>query len=67
MGGGLDGVLCVSDGYPNLLNTNRNGYGSWLNAYNDNPDNRWNRHNGFTFSVSPVSSFSSLFGGVLFG
>jgi len=50
-----------------LLNANRDNDGRWLNAYNDRPDNRWNRDNGFAFAVSQLSSFLSLlFGRVLF-
>ncbi len=57
-----------SDGDPNLLGANRNDDGCWLNAYYDKPDNRWNRDNGFAFSVSQLSSFLLRSGGgVLFG
>ena len=63
----MDDASCNSDGDPNLLNANRNGDGRWLNAYNDRPDNRWNRDNGFAFAVSQLSSFLSRFTGrVLF-
>ena len=60
-GGDLDGRPCISDGNPNLLNANRNDDGRWLNTYWDNPDNRWNRDNGFAFAVSQLSSFLSNF------
>ena len=51
-----------------MLNANRNDDGRWLNAYNDRPDNRWNRDNGFAFAVSQLSSFLSGFHWrVLFG
>jgi len=58
-GGGIGGPLYVtdSDGNPNLLNANRNDGGSWLNTYWDNPDNKWNRKNGFAFVVSQLTSF----------
>lgn len=46
-----------SDGDPNLLYANRNDKGRWLNAYNDNPDNRWNDDNGFAFAVLATISF----------
>lgn len=70
-GSGMDDILYNSDGNPNLLGTNRNDDGSWLNTYYDNPDNRWNRNNGFVFVVPQLSSFLSRppageFGGVLF-
>ncbi len=56
MGGDPDDTLCNSDGDPNLLNANRNDNGRYLNAYNDKPDNQWNRDNGFAFAVSQVCS-----------
>ena len=55
----MDGVLHISDGNPNLLGANRNDDGRWLGAYWDNPDNRWNRENGFAFAVSQIFSFLS--------
>jgi hypothetical protein len=55
-----------ADGNPNLLSANRNDEGRWLNANWDNPDNRWNRDNGFAFAVPHLSSFLLLRGGVLF-
>jgi hypothetical protein len=58
-GGGIEGILYISDGNPNLLSANRNDDGRWLNAYYDNPDNRWNRENGFAFVVSLFFSFLS--------
>ena len=58
-GGGVDGIPRVSDGNPNLLGVNRNDDGRWLNAYWDNPENRWNRESGFAFVVSQISSFLS--------
>ena len=58
---------CNSDGDLNLLSANRNDNGCNLNAFNDNPDNRWNRENGFAFSVEQLTSFllRNFFGGVL--
>ena len=53
--------LAHSDGNPNLLSANRDDDGHWLNAYYDNPDNRWDRESGFAFSVSGLSSFLSLY------
>ena len=53
--------LTYSDGDPNFLSANRDGDGRRLNAYYDNPDNRWNRENGFAFVVSQLSSFLSSF------
>lgn len=54
-GGATGGILHNSDGDPKLLNVNRNDDGSWLNTNYDNPDNKWNRSNGFAFVVSQVS------------
>ena len=67
-GGGTEGILHISDGDPNLLNANRDDDGRWLNTYYDNPDNRWNRENGFAFSVAQLTSFlfRPLAGRVLF-
>ena len=45
-----------SDGDLNLLGANRNDDGQWRNAYNDRPDNRWNRYDGFAFAASQLSS-----------
>ena len=59
MGGGIDDILCNSDGNPNLLSANRNDDGRRLNTYYDNPDNRWARESGFAFVVSQVSALSS--------
>ena len=50
----MEGMLDISDGNPNLLSTNRNDDGQWLNTYYDYPDNSWNRENGFAFIVSQV-------------
>ena len=67
-GGGTDDASCNSDGDLNLLGANRNDNGRNLNAFNDNPDNRWNRENGFAFVVAQLTSFffRSLAGRVLF-
>ncbi|MBI3589327.1 MAG: hypothetical protein HY093_02865 [Candidatus Liptonbacteria bacterium] len=57
----------VSDGDPKLLNANRNDDGRWLNTCFDNPDNKWNRENGFAFAVSQLALFLPLLSrGVLF-
>ena len=61
MGGGIDDSSRVYDGDPNLLSANRHDNGRWLNAYYDNPDNRWDSDNGFAFAVSQLSSFLSWF------
>jgi len=45
-----------SDGDPNLLNADRDDDGRWLSAYNDGPDDRWHRGNGFAFAVSSSSA-----------
>src|SRR3989344_4149742 len=57
---GRDDTPHNSDGNPNLLCANRNDNGRWLNTYYDNPDNRWNRNNGFAFVVSQLTSFPNL-------
>jgi len=57
----MEGILYISDGDPNLLNANRDDDGRWLNTTYDNPDNRWNRENGFAFVVPQISSFLSRF------
>lgn len=61
MGSGAGGALYItdSDGNPNVLGLNRNDEGRWLNAYNGNSDNRWNRENGFVFLAPKVFSFLS--------
>lgn len=62
------GALYITDsnGNPNVFNVKRNSDGSWLNANNANPDNRWNADNQFVF-VSRYSFLSPLLcGGVLF-
>ncbi len=66
MGGGVDDFSYISDDDLNLLNLSRNDDGHWLNAYYDNPDNQWNRDNGFAFVSSQVSLFPLHFWGVLF-
>ncbi len=45
----MDNILYNSDGDPKLLGVNRNDDENWLNAYYDNPDNRWNEDDGFAF------------------
>ena len=59
--GGLGDIPLNSDGDLKLLNANRNDDGSWLNTNYDNPDNRWNRENGFAFVVSQLSLFLLYF------
>lgn len=56
-GGDLDSVPCNSDGDPNLLNSNRNDDGRWLNANYDRSDDKWNDNGGFAFVVPQLSSF----------
>jgi len=57
MGGGLGDISRNSDGDPNLLNSNRNDDGQWLNTYYDKPDNKFNRENGFAFVIPQLFSF----------
>jgi len=59
MSSGTEGISHNSDGDPNLLNTNRNDDGRWLNTTYDNPDNRWNSDYGFAFVVAQFFSFLS--------
>ena len=47
-----------TDGNPNLLGVNANDADPYLNAYNGNPTNRWNRENGFVFLSPKFFSFS---------
>lgn len=47
-----------SDGDLNLLNANRSDDGQWLNTSYDNPDNRWNREDGFACVASQLAHFS---------
>ena len=56
----MDDIAHISDGDPNLLNANRDDDGQWLNTSYDNPDNEWNRDNGFAFVVPQLSSFLLL-------
>ena len=44
-----------SDGCPDLLGTDRDDDGSWLNAYDDRPGRRWGRGLGFAFVVAQVA------------
>lgn len=56
-GGASDGMRYRADADDlNLLGVNRNDDGQWLNAYNGNPQNQWNRDNGFVF-LAPRTSF----------
>jgi len=55
MGGGIDErayILTDADGNPNVLNSNRNDDGQWLNSNWDNPDNQWNDNGAFAFVLS---------------
>ncbi|MDP2668586.1 MAG: hypothetical protein Q8P07_02015 [bacterium] len=45
-----------SGGDPGLLSAGRGGDGRWLYACSDYPDGGWDRHGGFAFAVSQVSS-----------
>lgn len=58
MGGGTEGASYISDGNPNVLNSNRNDDGQWLNANWDHPDNQWNDNGAFAFLV-PETLFTS--------
>jgi hypothetical protein len=48
----------ISDGDPNVLYSNRNDDGQWLNANYENPDNKWNDNGGFAFEAPQLSHFS---------
>jgi hypothetical protein len=48
---------CKADGNSHILGTDRNDGNSSLNAYYDNPDNEWNRENGFAFVLPQLSLF----------
>lgn len=62
MGGVTGGALYITDsnGNPNVFKVEHNDNGSWLNANNANPDNRWNDNNRFIF-VSRNCRFLSYF------
>jgi hypothetical protein len=65
--GGAEGGVHVSDGDPNVLNSNRYGDGRWLDTDWDKPENQWNDDGAFAFLVPQLSSFLlSRSGGVLF-
>ena len=51
--------------YPNVLELNRNDARDWLNTWNANLENRWNRENLFLFLLPKLSSFPAI-GGVSF-
>lgn len=57
MGSGKDGKAYVSDGNPNILESDRNDDGRQVNAYYDNPDNYWNDNGAFAVPVAQLSSF----------
>jgi len=67
-GGAIDGEICISDGNPNVINSNRYDDGSWLNTYWDNLANEWNDDGAFAFVAPLLSLFLSRLrdGGVLF-
>lgn len=50
------------DGNPNVSELNRNDDKDWLNAWNANPDNQWNRENLFLFLAPNVSLSPALCG-----
>ena len=58
VGGGMNGASHVSDGNPNVLNSNRNDDGSWVNTNWDKPDNQWNDNGACAFLV-PATLFIS--------
>lgn len=58
-------TLRDSNDYPNILELNRNDADDWLNAWNANDDNRWNRENLFVF-LAPQPSLFPASGGVCF-
>ena len=44
---------------PNLLELNADANGEYLNTYNGNPENTWNRERLFVFLAPQLSSFLS--------
>jgi hypothetical protein len=52
--GARDGVPHNSDGNPNVLYSNRNDDGQWVNANWDNPDNQWNDNGASAFPLSAI-------------
>ena len=45
------------DGNPNVLELNRNDDEEWLNEWNANPENQWNRDSLFVFLAPKLFSF----------
>lgn len=64
IGGGIEGILHISDENLNLLSTNTDNY--CLNAYNGNPENSWNQQNGFAFLEQFPLFLPSLVRGVFY-
>lgn len=60
-GGGVDNISYNSDGDPKLLGTNRHDSSPLLNTNYDNPDNLWNRDDGFVCVSSQLSLFLSSY------
>ncbi len=67
IGSGIDGHAHNSDGNPNVLNSNRNDDGRWLNANWDKPGNQWNDNGAFAFPVSATLFISPSSGSRLRG
>jgi len=51
----MEDILHNSDRNPNLLAANRDNNGRRLNAYNDRPDDGWDRGFGFAFFVPQLT------------
>lgn len=54
---GWDTKVREVDGYLNVLELNRNDSEDWVNAWNANPENRWNAENRFLFLLPQLTSF----------
>ena len=46
---GVGTIVRDADDYPNVLALNRHDAEDWLDAWNANPENMWNRENLFLF------------------
>ena len=61
-GGGMEGILYITDsnGNLNVFNVEHNDDGLWLNGNNGNPDNFWNGNNRWVFTRRNLLHFSPI-------
>src|SRR5690606_13830944 len=60
MDGGMDDLPHISDGNPNVLNSNRDDKGRWLNANWVDPDGYWLGQGASAFLVATLFISSPL-------